>query len=391
MIDVLKIHLSEEVKRSGFYRSQLAKIKNNPGGRSIRYLTEEETYGRHGPFAPLTLRHWPWRTSSSSGTSGVPLVFKQPMAALQREQAFLDFAWEKSGFNRRARLAILRGLKIAQPTQQIGSRMIVSMAGWSDVDITRKHAAFLDYSPEVIACYPSILERFLLACERLGLKQPSSVSLILAGSEACSPKQQALFSTLLGAKTVSWYGQSEQCALAFLQHDGVHEFVPGYSDLAFLKRGSMYEICGRSLLNPVFGGNKFYRTGDLCDKPFIRYSSFFETKVVATTQLLGRTSELITSSDGTQHPLNNIIFGLHGADWNGLDRYCVVHSHPGQFLFLYVPRNEEVAKRLLRALSTRIPEGFRFEARVCHSLLEIEPAKWRYLMRNHPPTATPED
>ena len=339
----------------------------------------EETYGRDGPFASLKLRNWPWRNASSSGTSGVPLVFKQPLSALQREQAFLDFAWEKAGFRHTARLAVMRGTRLSQPTRLIANRLMISMSGWSDIEIKAKHQALGEFRPATIACYPSILERFLLTCSRLELPPLPKVPLVLAGSEACSPQQMGLFRDTLGARTVSWYGQSEQVALSFLQRDGAHEFAPGYSELAFLPCGEMFEICGRSLLNPTFGGQGFYRTGDLCKRPFLRFSPFFGTDVIATEKLLGRASELIRSHEGKLFPLNNIIFGLHDADWRGLERYCVVHTRPGEFVFLYVQSDADAAFRVIRALSNRIPDGFTFEARPCPELSGVEPAKWRYL------------
>ncbi|HCY56878.1 MAG TPA: hypothetical protein DF715_15640 [Oceanicaulis sp.] len=394
MKEYIQHALAEHMKRIGAYASQKALIASDGPPQAIQIVSPDETYGREGPFTPLKLLHWPWRNASSSGTSGIPLVFRQPVSAVQREQAFLDFAWEKAGFRHTARLAVMRGTRLSQHTRLIANRLMISMSGWSDVEVMAKHRALGEFRPATIACYPSILERFLLTCARLELPHLPTVSLVLAGSEACSPQQMDLFRDALGARTVSWYGQSEQVALSFLQEDGAHEFFPGYSDVAFLPRGEMFEVCGRSLLNPTFGGQRFYRTGDLCEEPFVRFSSFFGTEVITTEKLLGRASEVITSHEGQQFPLNNIIFGLHGTEWRGLERYCVVHTRPGEFVFLYVQSDADAALRVIRALSDRVPDGFSFEARPYPEISDMEPAKWRYLMRDWsklPPTARPQD
>ena len=321
-----------------------------------------------------------WRRATTSGTSGSPFLFPQPLSALQREQAYIDSLWFRAGFSSQSRVVVLRGVLVPDGIQRAGDRLIISCDGWSDADIQRKAGAIRQFKPTFIHCYPSLLERFVRRCLALGTPLPQGVLAVLSGSEECTGEQESLFSESLGCPTVAWYGQSEQVALAVKQPDQSYAIVPGYSEVAFVRLPDGFEIAGKSRCNPFFANN-WYRTGDTCGSVELGWSPVTQCVTLIMRDLHGRATKQVLLEDGTRMPFNHVIFGLHSQSWLAVDRYAFVQSRPGLLVLVHslMPgADAESVPRLLSELRRRLPRGLQLEARRVDEINSIASAKWTY-------------
>jgi len=380
---LLKSSLTEIVKRKGVYADVLKKISFSDYEPSIIHVDQNKCVSKKEidfHYAPFGFSSLKYRTASSSGTSGTPFRFPQPINAIQREQAYIDKVWSLVGFDISSRLSVLRGGAVPCGVQSIGRRQYLYIHDWSDDQIRVVMNALNSYNPHYIHCYPSILERLVRKAAKLGLEFPSSIRGVLAGSEATSDAQRNLFVNLLGCDVISWYGQSEQVVLAVREPDGCYAVVPGYSDVAFLEsngRKGRYQIVGKSFCNPLFSHN-WYLTGDYCAGVSLGYSYVLKCKTILINDLSGRDPVNIITNDGDLVPFNHVVFGLHDVQWEGIDRWCFIQEKPGVLLFVFSGKGIVESRDLVALLRKRLPEGVQLKALYKSEIDAVSKIKWRY-------------
>lgn len=378
----LRDFIIERTKRAGGYRRVLAEITTRHSElTNIVLVNAEDTVSKidlrdAGLQAKLSIG---WRRASTSGTSGTPFLFPQPISALQYEQAYIDYIWRLKGFRTGKRCAVMRGVEAPVAVCKAFDRLIISCKGWSDQDIRLKNSALIEFNPQFIHCYPSVLDRYIRRSLALGLPLCNAVEGVFSGSEEITELQEAGFRRALGADTVAWYGQSEQVVLAVKDSGGCYAIVPGYSEVAFIARDGLYELVGRSIANPFFS-SRWYRTGDYCENAFVGRSSILGCNTILLFGLHGRSVKNITLRDGRIFPLNHVIFGLHGAVWAIVERFCFVQKAPGVLLFFYSRNNEVLGSidDLVDALRGRVPCDLIVEAVEKPFLSDVTASKWLY-------------
>lgn len=383
MLFALREIITEKIKRSGAYALARGRIVRDLQGAApvVKLINENLTTWRQD-FAkakPVRMGCQLYRVASSSGTTGVPLVFTQPISALQEEQAYIDYLWSRGEYNSRDRMLIMRGTVLPAVAARLRNRLVFSAKHWSDADIAQKYSLLTSFLPPYIDCYPSVLEQFIRRCQRLGLESFPTVKAVFAGSESCYLSQRQLFYEVFGAQTISWYGQSEQVALSCQDENGDHHFFPGYSDVAFIERSDHgFEIAGRSLLNPCFG-HRYYRTGDYVTELQVLQSHIFGCRCIVARHLTGRTSEFITTSEALRVPFNQLLFGLHGPFWGSVEKYCFVHPRPGVLYLLYVPSDMRAVQGWRAEVEARMPAGVQITFKEIKLSTGVGIGKWRYL------------
>lgn len=386
MIFEFKDRLTELIKRKGAYASAVRDANKAIITEPIKFLNEDVTVGKLEMRERSANEKVPigWRRASTSGTSGAPLIFPQPISALQREQAFIDRLWQLAGFTDHARVAVLRGILVPDGIRRAGNRLIISCEGWNDEDIICKFEALRKFNPQFIHCYPSLLERFLRRCRTLGFTFPEGIMAVLSGSEECTKEHEKLFLEMLGCRTVAWYGQSEQVVLAVKEPNDTYAVVPGYSDVAFIQRQNHLEIVGKSRLNPFFSAH-WYRTGDICASAEVMESSLLNCTTIILHGLQGRSNKQIILADGTSIPFNHAIFGLHSRSWSAVDRYCFIQSKPGVLTFVYSlspGAKLSTLDSLLQELRARFSEELLLVARKMDEIGTMRNAKWKYFFES---------
>ena len=395
----LKSAAKEFLRRSGSYAETKAEIHkahsvSSFAGPSIEVIPEEDTVTKADiakllrnsqiikksrAFRFMSFR----RLASSSGTSGAPLVFPQSIEAIQKEQAYIDYIWERYGFNKNSRVAVMRGEHVPNLYYTTPRRLILCGMSWSEEEILEKAEKIYKFSPEFIHCYSSVFERFIKKVSIAGGPLPDGVSAVLCGSEAINEGQCELFEKILKCDVVGWYGQSEQVALAVREPDGGYAFVPGYSELGFVKRGNVYEICGKSKLNDLFS-KEYFRTGDLCGQPYVGWSKVLRFNTILTPKIIGRAEEELLDRKGQSVPFNQIVFGLHTPDWKSIDHYSFVQVGPGKVVFVYSTHSGadvRSVERLLSQVRARISPLATISTCELEGLSNINIKKWRYFFK----------
>ncbi len=225
----------------------------------------------------------------------------------------------------------------------------------------------------------SVLERFVAACKDIGLGRMPKVRAVFAGSEAILPHHLVRVQNEFEAPVVGWYGQSEQVCLAALESPGTYAVVPGYSDVAFIRREHSYEIVGRSRANPLFG-ETWYRTGDHCREVFVGQSSTLGVDTIVMSGLHGRVPKFATSRSERLIPVNHLIFGFHSSRLSAVSRYCLVQDAPGAICFVWWSgdKGSVDTELILKSFARRFGHDFEFSERFEPRLRDLSAPKWTY-------------
>lgn len=377
--------LKDIIKRRGLYRDQLNELSMynyNGSDLEVEFIKLPDVVRK----SSIDLNQYKSsifeRKTSTSGTTGEPLVFYQTVGALQKEQAFIDWLWKLVDYDPSDKVVVMRGGKGIDLTSRFHNRLLLSSFEWDEKSLRKKHEEFLSFNPRFIDCYPSILERFLKGCIALGINNFPSVRCVLSGSEASLCHQENLFKEILGADTLNWYGQSEQVALGLKVSKDIFHFFPQYSNIKFLPKDDRYEIVGKSHISRFFS-RFYYGTGDYCTSIKTGFNEKLNVPVYIVEGLTGRNPETIILQNFHEVPLNHIIFGLHSKLWSSVDRYCFVQIKPGTMNFYYSKlSDDELVQELINKLIDRFPQGVELIVIEKPELSLINTSKWRYYFPN---------
>lgn len=152
----------------------------------------------------------------------------QPLAAIRAKKTFIDRLWRLVGFDARARVAVLRGTARPDMRMRVRRSLYLSEYAHSSADFSKYLSCMRSFDADYLHCYPSFAARLALP-----LAKRPRLKAALCGSEATYLHQRHLFQEASGADTLSWYGQSEQVALAVEHPDGGYFFLLQYSALVF--------------------------------------------------------------------------------------------------------------------------------------------------------------
>jgi len=303
-------------------------------------LLDKNTIHQYSGDFPI---FWPMRRLarqvSTGGSTGEPLQFIQSLVGLTAEQAFIDHIWSAGGFKPGMKMAIIRGNWIGKlHRMRVGQMLFISGYEHESQVMLGNIRALESFQPDFIHAYPSLLHR--LACFILDndVRIKVDCKAVFCGSEAIYPHQRDQITSVFKCPIITWYGQSEQVALATGCPDGSFVFFPQYSFVEFLPvRDDMYEIVGTGWLNQAFPFIR-YRTGDLVSG--IESHCFAEsgTPVIRIKSLVGRSQHMVVLNDGTVTPLNHVIYSLHGDEWKNIQYFQFVQESQGQLLLLVVPK-----------------------------------------------------
>jgi len=297
----------------------LAIARRTPYGRRVSgglriddwpLLEKDQVRARPREF--LAYPAWLTVPASTSGTTGAPLKLFRSYASVSAEQAALDWLYRERGFNLRSlRCAVMRGDYIKPPSDltppfwrwdAAGTRLVLSTDHLSPATIEAYHKVLLEFAPDYLFTYPSVLEQLCRLLRQHAL--PLTVPLVVCSSEMLTDATRRLVGAVLGAELIDYYGLAERVAFAYSFGDG-YRFLPGYAwvELIPLYRkpeGVVYEIVGTSLWNRAMPLVR-YRTGDCLLLPHdvsedqldaIRFG------VSAFPEIMGRAGDALLTPDG---------------------------------------------------------------------------------------------
>jgi phenylacetate-CoA ligase len=367
-------YYSESFRKAGFVPVDLKSIRD----LESLPLLDKAQISAHAEA--LTSRNFAKRdliSVTTGGSTGLPLrFFQQRSFSWDREQAFISTMWERIGFRygTDARL-VLRGTIVARPGG------------------IRYKPATREYFCSTYSTAPGHLENYLRLLKEKKIRfihgHVSSIAIfaqhvlstgqriplqgVLGGSEKVYPFQREWVEKAFGCRLFSWYGQSEQVALAGeCEHSDKYHIFPEYGVLelvdgegkAIHQPGKIGEIVGTGFNNFAMPMLR-YRTGDL--------ASFAEghcpgclRKYRLLERVEGRNYEYVVTRSGNPVSLTGLIFGQHFQAFGCINKIQVYQDEPGRLELRIVPGagfvkvavEEEIRGKIRAAVGSEIDVEF---------------------------------
>ncbi len=281
---------------------------------------------------------------NTGGTSGKPLDFYLDRGAFSREWAYMHNIWMNLDYSYLDYKLTFRGKDnkgIPLKYNVIHNEFIVD-SYVSPQDLLNALYELNDkYEVKYIHGYPSTIYAF---CKYLKEQNICPHSLfngalkgVFFGSEYPAPLYRDLVENILQVPTISWYGHSEMCILAY-EKGSKFTYHP-FQTYGFTES---VEIAGHSESHLV--GTSYYNN---CSH-FIRYDTedlitdeTFEGKVLSSFKISkGRLGDFIFDKDNNPISLTSLIFGRHHKCFDKIDYIQVQQPKVGHATLLVTTKNK---------------------------------------------------
>lgn len=191
------------------------------------------------------------------------------------------------------------------------------------------------YNCKYLHGYPSVLYDFAGYCRRhpeLRDVLARSFKGAFLGSEYPYPHFRDEIETVFGIDSISWYGHTERCILAYEKEERFR-YTP-FHTYGFAEITGEGELTGTSYFNRA--------------SPLIRYNtedtatdSRYENGLLQSFKLdNGRSGQFVTDRDGNNVSLTGLIFGRHHRLFNFCSHLQICQQAPGSATILYIPNKE---------------------------------------------------
>lgn len=292
-----------------------------------QYPIEERSYPKKGRYIVNT-----------GGSSGTPFNFYIEPDSMGHEWAHMHTIWNKLGF------------KVSDLKLGFGGRS--NIKDFVDYDVVRNtfaldlYADYKDvsaklkkilkrYEVKYLHGYPSSIYDFAVFCREQDneLRDMLSKQLVGAfmGSEFPHPHYREVIENVFGINTISWYGHTERCVLAYEKNEKyVYEPFQTYGYAEVVNSDGKNELVATSYYNQA--------------SPLIRYNTNDEISettseggILQSFQMKGgRSGEFVIDRDGKKINLTGLIFGRHHELFNEAKYIQVKQIEPGVIEIHYV-------------------------------------------------------
>ncbi|BBM66526.1 capsular polysaccharide biosynthesis protein CapK [Vibrio alfacsensis] len=260
-------------------------------------------------------------SGATSGTTGAPLVIKQNMESVIREQAFVARHLKWAGFVQGDKRAWIRGDMIVPLSQKKGpfwryswfeNMIMLSSFHMSPNNLQSYIDAMVEFGVQVIQAYPSSILTLAKHLETNDLYYPSDLKSIVTSSESLSLEDKQLIERRFGCTVYDWYGLFERVAAIGSCEHGRYHILTDYSHVELEDVGDgRHEIIGTNFNNELQPLIR-YRTGDhvyLSDETSCPCGRVFPI----IDRIDGRIGDYLIGEDGQKvHILNHIPKGVKG-------------------------------------------------------------------------------
>lgn len=283
---------------------------------------------------------------NTGGSSGTPLDFHIQASSIPHEWAHMHSIWAKVGFKQSDLRIVFAGRSDVVDLVEYDSARhqfnVNIYAGWESI-ANKLLLLYTKHKPNFLHGYPSSIFDFvswlydaehpLLPILVLNIKG------ILLGSEFPSPHARLRIENILRCKSVSWYGHTERCVLAY-EKDIKYNYIPfqtyGYTE-AFLM-GEVYNLISTSYYNYA--------------SPMIRYNTEDLINPTESSGILrefqitkGRAGEFIIDKAGNKVFLTALIFGRHHNIFDVTNHIQVEQTEIGTIKVYYVLRKGAICDK----------------------------------------------
>ncbi|MGR5130758.1 phenylacetate--CoA ligase family protein [Vibrio alfacsensis] len=210
-------------------------------------------------------------TGATSGTTGSPLVIKQNLESVIREQAFVARHLKWAGFKLGDKRAWIRGDRIVPISQTkppfwrysfFEDMIMLSSFHLAPQNLQSYIDAMVDYGVNIIQAYPSSIITLAKHLETQNQYYPGKLKSIVTSSESLSLEDKQLIEVRFQCTVFDWYGLFERVAAIGSCEYGRYHILTDYSHVELIDSGDgRHEIIGTNFNNDLQPLIR-YRTGD---------------------------------------------------------------------------------------------------------------------------------
>jgi phenylacetate-CoA ligase len=328
---------------------------------------------------------------STGGSAGTPVGFYLHKGVSRpKEQAFLEAMWERAGYFKGARLAVIRGHVTSSEAQgriayhdPTRDWLMLSSYHLTQARLPEYLAAIEKFQPDLLHAYPSAALQLAEFLERAGQAWRVPLRAVLCGSERLTLPQKRLLERVFKCRAYRWYGHAERVVLAGEgRQSDLFYFFPqyGYVEFGPPDAEGLCEVIGTSFHNLVMPLIR-YRTGDCVRLADPQRDGDLELPWPAVSDVVGREQEFLVSATGRRISLT--AFNMHDAVFDDLCAVQFYQEAPGQAEFRYVPTPRFHSSRLAEieaAIRVKLGEDFAVHLREVREVEKTARGKHRWLV-----------
>lgn len=350
VVEKLTCDLQKARDVSSFYHDRLQSVSTSDGHafwdawRTIPPVSKAE-------LRAIEPQHWGRRAgavvaANTGGTSGEPLSFFHPRHAFAKEWAHMHWIWEMLGYRTDHVKLTFRGKNLGSEALRynpVHNEFLVNTYApfQSQCDAiagVAKHVSFIHGYPSSIAEFARKLTRHR---PQLADQLRSRLRGILFASEYPAPIFRESITETFTVPSISWYGHSEFCVLAYEVEPYVYKPMHTYGFAEAIEQSgseSEAELLGTSYDNLVSPFIR-YRTGDTIN------ANFRGNLIESFTVNEGRVGEYVVDSNGDRVSLTALIFGRHHPIFKVAHFVQVRQRCPGELtLMVTLPTDSEISQ-----------------------------------------------
>lgn len=272
--------------------------------------------------------------ANTGGTSGSPLGFYITPKLIPNEWAHMHRIWEKLGYRTTDLKLVIAGRNIGlNPLIYDGLRhsLLVNMYApmsevceglreWIEkVPINYLHgypSAIAEFGRQLAELAPDVIDAL-----RLDLKGA------FLGSEYPAPSYRQVIEEVFQTRSVSWYGHTERCVLAWEQEEAFVYYpfqTYGFAEAVWDEGLDSWKLVGTSYGNQACPFIR-YDTGDLIEPIEVEDGLLRSFRIKE-----GRIGDFVIDRGGQKIPLTSLIFGRHHKVFEFATHVQVKQEHPGE-------------------------------------------------------------
>ena len=335
----------------------------------------------------------------TSGSTGTPMGFYYEKGVSRaREWAFMKTQWDRVGYRFGDRCVVLRGHVVDAAPDDIywrralfGRWLIMSYHKMNEETLPAYIREIRRFKPRFIHAYPStavILARYM---REHRIEPLPTVKAVLCGSENLYPWQRDLLAEAFGCRVFSWYGNSEQTALAGECEESTHYHIfPEYGVVELIGRdgrpvegpGVLGEVVATSLTNYVCPLIR-YRTRDVAVAAAQRCSCGRQYPLLEKVE--GRLQEFIVTRGG--HLISVTPINYESGAFENIRQFQMYQETMGELIIKVVRKpayTEDDTRQLIQELRWQLGDGVDVQVCFVDEIPRTVSGKFRYLIQKLP-------
>ena len=369
--------------------------------RKLPYLTKEIIQGN---LPNLVARNYPkskLRYVTTGGSTGIPLgLYHEKGVSEAKEWAFIITLWNRVEFKVGNRCVVLRGNVVHSAGKgkfweydPIQKNLILSSYHMTDENLPRYIGKIREFKPAFIQAYPSaitILARFMKESK----SEPfPTVKAILCGSENLYPWQRELLEEVLQCRVYSWYGHTEQVALAGECEKGTcYHIFPEYGFVEIIgndgnpvaNESEMGEIVATGLNNFVCPLIR-YRTMDLAVPSNAKCECGRNYPLL--TKISDMHQDLVVTKDRRLVTLTALIFAQHFEAFSKITEMQLIQEKEGKVTVKIVKTSQystDDEQEILYKMQRCVGDGLDISFDYVDYIPRTQSGKYRFLIQKLP-------